>query len=29
MDWSNGGETIMNESIIGLMTWDGPETMRP
>ena len=29
MDWSNGDETIRDESIIGLMTWGGPDTMRP
>jgi hypothetical protein len=29
MDWSSGTKTIRNESIIGLMTWGGPETMTP
>ena len=29
MDWSNGTETIMNETIHGLRTWGGPEGMTP
>ena len=29
MDWSNRDETIRNETIHGLMTWDGPDTMTP
>jgi hypothetical protein len=29
MDWYNRYETIRNESIIGLGTWGGPETMTP
>jgi hypothetical protein len=29
MDWSNGDETIRDESIIGLRTCGGPETMTP
>ena len=29
MDWSNGGETIRNETIYGLRTWGGPEGMTP
>ena len=29
MDWPNWCETIRDESIIGLRTWGGPETMRP
>ena len=29
MDWSSGTETIRNETIYGLRTWGGPETMRP
>ena len=29
MDWSNGIETIRDETIIGLRTWGGPEGMRP
>ena len=29
MDWSNGDETIRNESIIGLMNLGGPEGMTP
>ena len=29
MDWSSWDETIWNESINGLVTWGGSETMRP
>jgi hypothetical protein len=29
MDWSNGTKTIRHETIIGLGTWGGLETMRP
>ena len=29
MDWSNGTETIRNETIYGLRTWGGPEGMTP
>ena len=29
MDWSNGDETIKNETIYGLMTWGGSVGMTP
>ena len=29
MDWSNGDETIRNETIYGLRTWGGSEGMTP
>ena len=29
MDWSNGTETIRDETIHGLRTWGGSEGMRP
>ena len=29
MDWSNWDETIRHETIIGLGTWGGLETMTP
>ena len=29
MDWSNGDETIKNETIIGLRPLGRPESMRP
>jgi len=29
MDWSNGTETMRNETMYGLMNWGGSEGMTP